>query len=443
MSESYEEVRANAIAALESGDSESAFRTFRSAIDYRSQMLDGSESQFADAFGVFARISESFAPPDFVSIVRAVSEQPGNVQALYDLGYALYEQGLQGIGATPLARADQLAPGTPGIIAELVTSLESCNACELAVEVLRKYPELTSQQFLPAYQLAFNSIMIGDVPAARDAFEVASRLAADTEDETFMTARIRRFLNRAQQLESAAPLDRGDLRGWHYVIAGGILTQLSPFGFPDPMQGRYAMLQDACSTIRVGIENLHRIVQTKNVAANSVMALEDRGSQIVAAAVGAKLGLPVREWSQNESLANTIVVAYDISMLEDASPCQRLRERAPGQLLFSHALCWVQSFPITPDVISILHQINTPPWEPQLRVDPDTNQPGYSDADERPVQEIASEILTSTGDPSEGGDGQVPELTDAFLAAVGAFPSSSGIRETFWESSPVKSARFA
>jgi len=42
-------------------------------------------------------------------------------------------------------------------------------------------------------------------------------------------------------------LDRQDLRGWHYVLTGGILASLSPYGFDDGMTGRWAYLSDSVS----------------------------------------------------------------------------------------------------------------------------------------------------------------------------------------------------
>jgi len=440
MSASYEEIRTNAIAALESAQHQEAFRSFRSAIDYRFGALDGSESQFKDAFEIFARISEHFAPPEFVDKVRAVVETPNDIQVLYDFGYLMYEEGQPGIGATALARADELAPGTAAVVSELVTCLESCNQCQMAVEILKKYPELTSKGFFPAYQLAFNGTMAGDLSVARAAFATLPSLSSGDENEQFMMGRIERFLNRADRIHAVSTLGLDDLRGWHYVLSGGIITQLSAFGYPDPMGGRFAMIQDSYDMIRVGVENLKRIVEQKSVPVESVTAINDRGSQIVASVVGSLLKLPVRQWSPSDSQSKTIVVAYDLSLIDDLTPYQQLRDRSPGQLLFSHAFCWVRSCPIAADVVSILHQYNNAPWDPKMQFD---SEKEMSDPDERPIDQIAADILSSTGNPNEGGDGEVPQLTNQFLEAVGAFPESAGLRELFWESSPVKSSQFS
>lgn len=437
----YDEIKQQTITALEAGDFDAAFRGFRGAIARNYRLLDGSESQFIDAFDIFAQISNHFANDEFVGKVRAVVAQPSDVQSLYDLGYMLYEEGLPDIGATVLARADEVAPGTPAIISELVTSLEATNQCSAAVDVLQKYPQLTSSQFFPAYQLAFNSVMSGQLDTAQSAFETASKLAT-TDDDVFMHKRIQGFLDRATTLGSVTPLDMNDLRGWHYVTTGGLLTHVSPFGYPEPMRGRYAMLQDSISTIRHGILDLHRIIQRKQLNIDRVVALNDRDSQIVGSAVAKALELPLQPWSSTAQASNTVVVAYDLSAIDDLTPYERLRTREPGELLFSHALCWVRSCPISPDVVTLLHQFNTAPWEPQMRHDPEATEPTYSDTDERPASVIADEIVSATADPNEGGDEDAPPLTDAFLDAISEFPTRAVTREIFWESSPVKSAQF-
>ena len=143
----YNSIKDATLEALNTNDFDTAFRTFRTAIEYAFHKLDGSASQFVDAFGIFARISAHLANEEFVAKVQAVADQPNDIQCLYDLGYLLYEEGLPGIAATVLVRADDLAPGQTHIVSELVTSLEACNLCSAAVDVLRKYPELTDSEF--------------------------------------------------------------------------------------------------------------------------------------------------------------------------------------------------------------------------------------------------------------------------------------------------------
>jgi hypothetical protein len=206
--ETYATIRDATLTALDANDYEAAFRTFRVAIDYTFQKLDGNESQFADAFRIFARISEHFANEEFMAEVQAVADRPNDIQRLYDLGYLLYKEGLPGIGATALARADELAPGQIPIVAELVSALDACNLCSAAVDVLRKYSELTRSEFILAYQLAFNSLMSGDLNTTRETFVTLPKLAAGNNDYEIMTDRIRGF-GRDDQFVEAGPTGLG------------------------------------------------------------------------------------------------------------------------------------------------------------------------------------------------------------------------------------------
>jgi hypothetical protein len=56
--------------------------------------------EWQEAFGLFARISEVIAGEALAGIVRQAVDEPDDVQALYNLGYELIEQGLPGIAAT-------------------------------------------------------------------------------------------------------------------------------------------------------------------------------------------------------------------------------------------------------------------------------------------------------------------------------------------------------
>ena len=143
--------------------------------------------------------------------------------------------------------------------------------------------------------------MSGDLVATKQTFVTLTQLGAGNDDHEFMTNRIRGFLNRADQVSATNPLDLDDLRGWHYVTTGGILTHLSPYGFPEPMSGRYAMMQDSLGLIRLGVSNLKHIIDRKNLPVNSVTALRDRASQILGAAAAMALGYPLRSWSDSET----------------------------------------------------------------------------------------------------------------------------------------------
>lgn len=438
--QTYAELRDQTISALNDGDNAAAFRSLRTALDFGLGILDPQSPDFQEAIRLFARISEHFAVEDFVKLVRTVADAPDDVQALYDLGYALNDEQQFPVAATVLARADQLAPGEPVIISEFVSALEHCGLSATAVEVLERYSELTREDFLLCYLLAFNLIMSGTVDGAREQFEVLPSLSDGSDEHVVMETRIRQFLTRFDQVAAVTALDETDLRGWQFVTTGAVLTHLSPYGFPEPMNGRYAFMQDSYDYLRQGLTDLQRRTTITGFNVERVTGLNDRSSQILALAAARYFDVPPVPWSDDVCRPGTLVVAYDMSAIEDLSPFEKLRFHN-GELLYSHAMNWVDACPLAPDVVTLLYQHITAPWEPQMRADPETDEIGYTEPDERPDSDVADEILSTEPEPHEG-DGEPPALSDAFLRATGPIPVG-GSRESMWNCSPVGSNRFA
>ncbi len=443
----YEQIKSETLAALAAGESEVAFRTFRHCIEFGSSIPTGKAKVFADAFALFTRVTEQFGDDQFTDKVRYVARNPNDVQGLYDLGYGLYEESQFGIAAGVLARADKLAPAEPAIVSELVCALEGFNDCQSAVEVLKRYPKLTGQQFLFAYLMAFNSLMSGDIPTAVQFASTLPKLTED-DDHEVMAQRIYDFLARVQRMGGICALDQNDLRGWNYVTTGGILTMLSPFGYPEPMNGRFALLQDSLQYIRIGLESLKMIVRRKQMKPKCIFALPGRDALIVATAASIVMDLPLEHWPREQgSTKPGIIVGYDFGELE--LELEPLSVHRPHQLLFSHALQWTFGLPIAPDVVTLQHQNLIAPWHTGLRIDAESQTTVETPADDRSADLIAREIaqqkLANGGLAAANDEGEdaPPELSDDFLDAVGSFPRDVGTRQQAWPNSPVHSARFA
>ena len=441
----YEQIKSETLAALGAGENDVAFRNFRHCIEFGSEIPTGKSKVFADAFAVFTRITEQFGDEDFTNRVRFVAQNPNDVQGLYDLGFGLYEESQFGIAAGVLARADKLAPAEPQIVSELVCALEGFNDCKSAVEVLRRYPKLTGERFLFAYLISFNCLMSGDIASAVEFASTLPKLVEE-EDHEIMAQRIYDFLARAQKVGGVCELDENDLRGWNYVTTGGILTMLSPYGYPDPMRGRFAYLQDSYENIRIGLDSLKTIVEHKRMKPKCIFALPGRNALIVATAASLVFDLPLEQWPTEDGTGKPgIIVGYDFGELE--LNLEPLSVHRSNQLLFSHAIQWTLGLPIAPDVVTLQHQALIAPWEPGIRVDRESAETGKTEADDRAPELIAKEIAevkisSDAKDVMVEGEEAPPELSVPFLDVLGAFPRDSGTRQQAWPNSPVKSARF-
>ena len=82
--------------------------------------------------------------------------------------------------------------------------------------------------WLHRFQYVYNALMAGSLDKAPEGF---GRLP-EPEDTAWRQARekVRRMLARADTVRAVTSLDRRDLRGWHYVLTGGVLASLSRTG---------------------------------------------------------------------------------------------------------------------------------------------------------------------------------------------------------------------
>jgi len=77
------------------------------------------------------------------------------------------------------------------------------------------------------------------------------------------------MLARAGIARAVTSLDRQDLRGWHYVLTGGVLGRLSPYGFDAGMTGRWAYVSDSVEDCAAALRRLRLILDAAGTAPES------------------------------------------------------------------------------------------------------------------------------------------------------------------------------
>jgi hypothetical protein len=370
---------------------------------------------------------------------------PGDVRVLYDFGYACLERGAGYLAVRPLARALDLAPESAAVLSELVTALEQDGQHARAVGVLEEHQSVMG--WVHRFQYIYNALMAGSLDKAAGGF---GRLP-EPQDSAWAPARekVRRMLARAGLARTVSPLDYQDLRGWHYVLTGGVLASLSPYGF-DAMTGRWAYISDSADGCAAALARLKLILDAASTAPQSVAVLPDRSSQILGTAAAAILGLPATGFDPAQPAAHGIVVAYDLTRTDPAAVAA-LRDRVPGQVVFERATCWTDPPRVTADITGLLAQTIVAPWAAQLRrLDDGTT--GYGPADDRPIEAVAAEI-TGTTPQTDEGDGSAPPDPDDdlrhFVETVTAQDARDrdggwlgSVREYIADAGPVPSNRF-
>jgi hypothetical protein len=432
---SFDDARRAAEDALAAGDATLAFAQLRPALSYPVRV---DADQLAAGLETLAAVAAGLGHQSLAGDAARAAADVHDPDALYELGYALVDAGLPAMAAVVLARCLEVVPGSEQVLTELVSALERALVYGDAQRLLEAHPHLIETSFLCRYLVAYNAAMAGDLAVTR---RHAPALQPTDDGQQFMADRIASILARADRVTAAgvARLDGSDLRGWHYVLTGGVLTHLSPYGFDQPMRGRYAWLQDSPSRVRTGLDRLVAILAAWGEAPPCIYAPPGRDHEIVAHAAAARLGVPVAPWPAVGVPAPGLVVLYDLAGLE-LRDIERLLERRPGQILFAHASPWTEDGPLAADVTTLLHQSLTAPWAERLVIDPGDHSTGRAAADDRDPELIGAEIAAAeplTADEIEVDDG--PGL-DALVRAVGA--PALGRRERLWAGSPVQSNRF-
>jgi hypothetical protein len=379
--------------------------------------------------GVLERAGVAAGFDDLAQAARAAGADPDNPAQLYELGYACVERGVSDVAIPILATALTLAPGALPVIDELAAAYEETFRYPDAVAVLEAN-ESVLRDWPERYLLAFNALMSGDVAKAR---HWTSRLS--TPDDTWAPAQ-QRLAGMLARTEQVGPLDSRSLRAWHYVLNASVLATISPYGFDEGMNGRYAFLQDTATTCAATLNRLRAV----RPAASSVVLLPDRSSQILGLAAARLLDRPARPWSSD--LDGAIVVAYDLSAVDPAVQAE-LRHRAPGSLLVEHASCWTRPPAVAADFVGLLRQYVVPPWGRRLATGPD-GQAQRSEPDDRPAAEVAEEIVAAAAEPPapESRPDDTVEHLVAFVSALGGAWPATGPRDRLWSPGPVPSSAF-
>jgi hypothetical protein len=426
--------QAAAIAALiAAGDDRAAFDQLRAGFGWPS----GKAIPVADLprwLALLAELATRRGAEPLAELASAAVRDPDSPDRLYDLGYALIDAGAPAIAAAVLWRCLALVGDSEEVVCELISALESALAYPDAVAVLEDHAALRARSFLCRYLYAFNAAMSGRLDKTR---AVLAQLEPESPETATMRETIRGICERADRVAGACPLDDRDLRGWHYVLTGGLVLHQSPYGFDDPMRGRYAWLADSLPRIATALERLAALVAP--LALPCVYAPPGRDHEILAHAASRRLGIPVAPWPVVGVPAPGLIVMYDLADLPSADVA-RMVQRRRDQIMFAHASPWTIDSPLAPDVTTLLYQTIVPPWGAHMIVDPETRKVSEAASDERPAQAIAEELAASPG--LDDGELAADEPARWAPLVARAWPPAPGPRSRLWAGGPVSSSRF-
>jgi hypothetical protein len=429
-------------AALGQGDPRQAFALLRDVLSYPNVL---GREEWQPALLLFAEIAQQIVDEKWAEQIRAAARNPEDINALYQLGYALYEQQLFGIGAMVLSRALEMAPGEAAIVTELSACLEHEGRYAAARSVVARETALLARNAMCQYLLAFNTLMCGEVAEAKAALKRV-RPELDPQQEAtlrWMVGTIGEMITRAEGVGVTAL----DLRGWQFATTGSVLLHVSPYGLEGPMYGRYAFLQDTEALMHEGILRIRTALGAAGKMPERVFVLADRTSAALGLATATVLGVPAVKWPALGSPLPGLVVADDLRNV----PVETLKELQPhrrGQTVWAHATCWTEEGPFAADIVTFLYQTRFGPWEAgRMRMNAESKEAEELPAVEGDAEDLAKRILATNVEAGELSD--LGALRDFVLramkvggAAAGGAWREEGNRRRQRIDSPVPSARF-
>lgn len=372
------------------GKVQDSYRTLRTVFSTVGEALRD-DALFLDAISLLAKLSREFKATKVAEALDQCSAQRDAPQALYDAAYQLYEEQQFAPAAALLYRANRLAPGQPGIVAELSSALEAQQRYGEAALALEQ-SGTAEREGICAYLAGFNWLMSGDLERATTHLK---RLDGETEERmVFQRTMLAGLVARAEAMRAAKlSLEGLALTAWQGAINGTVLLHESPHGYEDAMRGRYAFVSDSAALQREGLERLKAVLAAANAAPAKIVSAPGRESRLLGLAASRVMNAPVQPWSTGAE-KGALVVAWSMESVTDDAFFDALAMHQGATRLFVHASSWVEPFGFAPDVTTLLHQTITHPYAGgALRVDPGTNAVTRSAPDERSDDALAEEIV--------------------------------------------------
>jgi hypothetical protein len=378
-----------------------------------------------------------------------VRRHPTDAGASVSLGVELAAAGLPRAAVNLFRAAVRVAPGDPEPLRWLAEALVLQGRAGEARSILLEHHGAVRGHADATCWLVRSCLLIGDEAGARAAASDLTRPSVDAASIPALHRQVRQAMARLDAHAGAADpasLDASDLRGWHHVHTGGVLTGLAPRHHVG-MNGRFALLYDSDATCHAGLLRLAEVLRVWGRSPTTVRAFPDRDSRAFAIAAGRLLGCRVEDLGGGDE--DGLLIAYDLGAVDPAL-LWALAPIRDGQVLFAHAVNWTHPPPVAPDVVTLLCQSLHRPWDATMRLllEDDTAGPRVVEepADTGTSEHLAGRILAadpaaSVLDPDDDLEGLLRFVALTAKTAAGAL--GHGVRDRVWLEEVVGSSRFA
>jgi tetratricopeptide (TPR) repeat protein len=387
-----------------------------------------------------AVLLDALGAPDGAAAARAASTAPQDPDALFQAGYEFIDLGLNDLAIAPLQRAFDLRPEHLNTLLELVVALENVERYDQVVAVLRRAYWAVERVEIVRALYSHSVAMTGDLATTRQLYPT---LGEENEVAAVLKSVAGMRIARHDALAAVGRPAGQDLRAWELLLNGLLVLDLTGPEY-EGMGGRWGAVWDQPDSFATRLTLLQHALARAGRAVSVVAHAADRDSEILAWALGTRLGRPVVPLS-GDLPEYALVVVYSWANAA-ATGLQALRYEDRTAVLFSYGLDWTGSSQPGPDIAGLEAQAFFPPWGEGTRVVGTPGEPDFrverTPADSRPAEVIGRELAAVGGQPEPAQVADILGLVDALRARGAPSGLTTGQRQIFYPGGPVRSSRF-
>lgn len=313
-------------------------------------------------------------------------------ESFYDLGRHFFDFGHYDMAIPFLQKANELKPTDDEVTHDLAIVFSRRFQIQKAIQVLEQNDP--GGYFWNYWFWLKLKILAGDIAGVEEGLQDLS-LVLDEEphQEDVIIARqkveeVKEILARYQQVQTP----RIHIQDWHFIQYGGIILDFFEDDDNYVAGGRYVATWGSLPSIKEILHRLKIYTQEFGLEFTGIRYMPERNAEIVGLAAAKELDLPCTPYDPAQENKKVLIVAANSFEMDT---CRELAEVRDGQVVFALNHAWLEAASIAPDIIGLMSQSYSFPWEGGgLRII-DLEQGGTerTEPDERSPQEIAADIF--------------------------------------------------
>lgn len=389
-------------AAFEDQDAQQAYRLLQVAFE--------TDIAYRPLYQLAARLFVHSNLPECADLFYEALKDFENDAVFFRLGYDLVGAGQFRLAVPFLEHALALYPRAATAL-ELSLALTATFQVEKSLQILEPYLKTEKNSFWFIYQYHYCSLLFSfrnqnpiEVRAWIEHAKTSGILQryAESEDATireYALTSLEEMLNRFEAV-AQNQLPAPHIRDWHFIQYGAaILNFLDETKQEEELAaGRFVHLWENQEAVELTLAKLKRFIakiyrhgEAGEAFFRVVIGLADRNSEIIGMAIAKMLNLPyLSERDLPIDAEYALIVGSESTFFNNYPELSTIKK---NQVLFAYHQSWFDETSNQPDIVGHISQYYSFPWQGEgYLFNPETKNLEPAPKDERPSQEIASEL---------------------------------------------------